>query len=161
MLSLLLLAACGADPTASAEPPAPEAAAAPAEAPVEASAQHFGGPFTVSAAVPAATVLSAPEDHAEGPVRMTGELSEVCQKMGCWAVVRDDAGNSIRVTMKDHAFGIAKDSRGKACDVEGQLVKKAVDPKTIEHYESEGATDHPEAGKTEAWELVASAVEIR
>jgi hypothetical protein len=39
-------------------------------------------------------------------------------------------------------------------------VKKAVDPKTLEHYESEGGKHNPEAGKTEAWELVASAVSV-
>ncbi len=148
---LTLLAACAStDPVATAAPAAP---AAPAGA-------HFGAPFTVATALPASAVLAAPQDHAAGPVRMTGQLAEVCQKAGCWAVVRDDAGHAIRITMKDHAFGIAKDAAGKRCDVEGSLVKKAVDPATIEHYKSEGGRTTPEEGKAEAWELVVTAATI-
>src|SRR6185503_20977772 len=86
--------------------------------------KHFGAPFTVAAPVPASAVLTDPAAHATGPVRFQGQVTEVCQKMGCWAVVRDDAGHSVRVTMKDHAFGIDKDSAGRGCDVEGELVAK-------------------------------------
>lgn len=123
--------------------------------------KHFGEPFAVVEAVPAAVVLEDPAAHAAGPVRMTGQLAEVCQKAGCWAVVQDEQGHAVRITMKDHAFGIDKDTVGRACDVEGELVKKAVDPAKLEHYASEGATHHPEAGRAEAWELVATAVSVR
>jgi len=122
--------------------------------------KYFGEPFTVATSVPAEAVLADPAAHAGGPVRMTGELSEVCQKMGCWAVVRDGKGHSVRITMKDHAFGIDKDTKGRAVDVEGKLVSKEVDPKQLEHYAEEGATEHPEAGKSVAWSLVASSVAV-
>ncbi len=150
---LLSLFACGSS--------APVATAAAPVAPAEAGWTHYGAPFTVTTAVPAATVLAAPQDHAAAPVRITGQLAEVCQKAGCWAVVRDDAGHAIRITMKDHAFGIAKDGAGKSCDVEGTLVKKAVDPATIEHYKSEGGKTTPEEGKAEAWELVVTAASVK
>lgn len=139
----------------------PDALAGDAPAAAAAGWTHYGAPFTVTAAVPASAVLGAPQDHAKAPVRMTGELTEVCQKAGCWAVIRDDAGHSIRVTMKDHAFGIAKDAAGKACDLEGTLVKKAVDPATVEHYKSEGSSGAPEAGKAETWELVVTAASVK
>ncbi|MEN0068271.1 MAG: DUF4920 domain-containing protein [Myxococcota bacterium] len=131
---------------------------APTEAPV--SYDVFGAPFAVQTAVPAATVLADPDAHDGGPVRMTGELTQVCQKAGCWAVVQDDAGHAIRITMKDHAFGIAKDSVGRACDVEGQLVSKPVEKKTLDHYASEGGGTHPEAGQEKAWQLVATTVAV-
>jgi len=126
----------------------------------DATWKYFGEPFTVATSVPASTVLADPAAHASAPVRMTGELSEVCQKMGCWAVVRDGEGHSVRITMKDHAFGIDKDTKGRKVDVEGTLVSKDVDPKQLEHYAEEGATEHPEAGKTKAWSLVASSVAV-
>ncbi len=138
-------------------------APAPPEVPqTEAAAPtvHYGAPFTVASAIPAASVLADPSAHEGAPVRMTGELTQVCQKAGCWAVVKDDHGRAMRITMKDHAFGIAKDSIGKVCDVEGQLVAKDVDPATLAHYASEGATDHPEAGQQKAWQLVATSVAI-
>jgi hypothetical protein len=140
----------------------PTATAAPADAPAtdDAAWKYFGQPFAVATSVPAATVLADPSKHADAPVRMTGEFTQVCQKMGCWAVVRDDAGHSVRITMKDHAFGIDKDAMGKACDIEGTLVSEKVDPKKLEHYTEEGATEHPETGKDVAWSLVASSVAI-
>ena len=161
---ILMLIACGASAPSSA-PEATTAERGEAEAPVAAEAadwSHHGQPFTVTEAVAASAVFADPEAHSEGPVRMRGELSQVCQKAGCWAVVRtEDGSEAMRITMKDHAFGIAKDTVGHACDVEGQLVRKDVDPEALAHYESEGATDHPEAGKAEAWELVATGVATR
>ncbi|MEQ1502853.1 MAG: DUF4920 domain-containing protein [Myxococcota bacterium] len=170
--ALWLAVACGAPAPAPVEgavdaAPAAEVAAqpAPAAAPAAASVRDgwktFGGAFSVAEAVPASTVLADPAAHAAAPVRMTGELTEVCQAKGCWAVVRDDAGHSIRITMKDHAFGIDKDTAGRSCDVQGQLVSKPVDPAQLEHFASEGSNQPPpEAGKTEAWQLVADAVAI-
>lgn len=160
----LALLACGSEP-APAEAPAasePVASGAPAESTArdDATWKYFGDAFTVATRTPAEEVLGDPAAHAEGPVRFTGELAEVCQKMGCWAVVRDDAGHSVRITMKDHAFGIDKDTMGRRCDVEGTLVAKKVDPKQLEHYAEEGATEHPEAGKDVAWSLVASSVAV-
>lgn len=165
-LAFALLAACGSAPVAAPEVtpevPAPEAAAAAPEAaaPAEAAWKAFGSPFTVEQKLAAAAVIGDPAAHAGHPVRLEGELAEVCQQMGCWAVVRDDQGRSMRITMKDHAFGIDKDTAGRRCDVEGELVKKAVDPARLEHLASEGSANAPEAGKTEAWELVASSVAI-
>ncbi len=126
----------------------------------DATWKYFGAPFTVASALPASQVLADPAAHADKPVRMTGELSEVCAKMGCWAVVRDGEGRSVRITMKDHSFGIDKDTKGRKVDVEGQLVSQKVDPKKLEHYAEEGATEHPEAGKDVAWSMVASSVAV-
>ena len=184
-IALVLLVACGAsEPTAAPEAAAPEAAEAKtteaatpaaeateakptetaqaAEAPArdDATWKYFGEPFTVSEAVPAKTVFATPEEHAEKPVRIVGELTQVCQKMGCWAVVRDGEGHTMRITMKDHGFGIDKDTAGRRCDVEGTLVSKKVDPERLAHFESEGAKDHPETGKDVAWSLVASSIAV-
>ena len=158
--SLMLLLALSAGCATQAAEPAATTAPQTAPARDDAAWKYFGEPFSVSAAVPASAVLTAPEAHAAKPVRMTGELAEVCQKMGCWAVVRDDQGHSVRITMKDHSFGIDKDTVGRKVDVEGMLVSKPVDPKQLEHYAEEGATEHPEAGKQVAWSMVASSVAV-
>jgi hypothetical protein len=162
MLLVALLVGCG-ETVPEAELPSPNQAVAeaPAAAPSpDAEWKFFGAPFTISEAVPASAVFSDPAPSAGKVVRVKGELTEVCQKMGCWAVVRDDAGHSVRITMKDHAFGIDKDTAGRACDVEGELVQKAVDPERVKHFESEGSTNPPEAGKAEAWELVATSIAV-
>ncbi len=142
------------------EAPAPETASEAKPAVDDAKWKYFGEAFTVSETKSLADTLSGAEAQGEAAVRVSGELAEVCQKMGCWAVIRDDQGNSVRITMKDHAFGIDKDTEGRACEVEGQLVSKPVDPEQLAHYASEGAKEHPEAGKSVAWSLVASSVAV-
>lgn len=122
--------------------------------------KHFGAPFTLASSVPAAQVFANPEASVGKTVRITGQLTEVCQSMGCWAVVRDDRGATWRVTMKGHAFGIDKDTAGRTCDVEGTVAKKPVDPKTVEHYASEGSKNAPEAGKAEVYEISATGVSV-
>ena len=159
-LATLATACAAGQATDPASAPVEQAATPEAPTTDDAAWKYFGAPFSVATALPASAVLDDPAKHADKPVRMTGELAEVCQKMGCWAVVRDDAGHSVRITMKDHAFGIDKDAMGKACEVEGELVAKKVDPKQLEHYAEEGATEHPEAGKDVAWSLVASSVAV-
>ena len=87
--------------------------------------------------------------------------TELCCRCLSFAVMRGEGGDAIRVTMKGHAFSVPKDSSGLTAHAEGTLVKKAVDPETVAHYEGEGATDAvPEKGKQETFELVAAAVEI-
>ena len=161
MIAALWAFACGTPEAVAPEAAAPAAAATEAAA-TEATGdwKHFGAPFTIAEATPASAVFADPTPLAGKVVRVEGELTEVCQKMGCWAVVRDDAGHAVRITMKDHAFGIDKDMAGRGCDVEGELVKKTVDPERVEHFESEGSKNPPEAGKTEAWELVATSVAV-
>ncbi|HHO49858.1 MAG TPA: DUF4920 domain-containing protein [Deltaproteobacteria bacterium] len=111
--------------------------------------------------LPASTVLGDPSAYESTPVRIQAEIAEVCQKKGCWAVVRDEEGHSMRVTMKDHAFGIDRDTHGFECDVEGQLVKKEVDPERIAHFKEEGSKTNPEEGQDEVWELVVSGISTR
>jgi hypothetical protein len=153
----LVLVACGAAPETAREVVPAEQAPAPS-AP---EWKHFGAGFSTDVVTPASAVLSDPAAHAGRPVRFRAELTEVCQAKGCWAVVRDGEGHAMRITMKDHAFGIDKDTVGRACEVEGQLVSLPVDPERLQHFASEGgSTLPPEAGKTEAWEIVATAVAV-
>lgn len=140
-------------------------ASAPSEAtppsPPQATAtpwRHHGAPFALTDVVPAAAVLAAPADRAGQTLRVEGRLTEVCQKKGCWVVLADDAGHSLRVTMKDHAFGVLPTDGGRTAQVEGTLIAKAADPATEAHYQSEGATSPPSAA---GFEMVATGVAVQ
>jgi len=125
----------------------------------EADPNHFGAEFTLTGSEPLQTLIDDPSPHMGHDIRVVGEITNVCQAKGCWMVLRADGGESMRVTMKDHAFSIAKDAGGRTAHVQGELVSKAVDQKTVDHYKSEGSTDEvPEDGKDEVYELVASSV---
>jgi len=174
---LLALAACGtpeapaAKQEAKAEAVKPvEAPKAPAATPAAASAAPAGDWVASGAAFPAdgavipvSQMLDAPATFAGKTVTVEGEIADVCQKKGCWMVM-GDGKRTIRVTMKDHAFGIDMNSTGGKAQVFGELVAKAVDPKTVAHYASEAAKPElvPEkAGATENYELIASSVRVR
>jgi hypothetical protein len=122
----------------------------------------FGADFTLTDSVAAAAVLASAADHDGKVVRMEGTVADVCNKMGCWLVVQ--AGEeTIRVTMKEHAFGIDRDCAGKTASLEGVLQSKDVDPETAAHYESESDNPDamPEKGKTRVWEIIASTVALK
>lgn len=136
--------------------------AAPAEA-TDAQWKHFGAAFEQSSSFDANLLLATPETYVDTTVRVQGRLSDVCQKAGCWMVLADDEGHSIRVTT-DHAFFIDKDTIGDEADIEGKVERKEVDAGTVEHFKSEASGPDsiiPEEGKTHTYELIATTVALR
>jgi len=131
-------------------PPATEAAVA-AEAPsatpaadavlADSSRRHFGAPFALTEAVTVSEILSRPADFVDQPVQVKGRVADVCQKAGCWMVITEGE-QTVRVSMKDHGFSVAKDGAGSTCQVEGTLVAKTVDPEFVAHLE--GESEKPE-----------------
>ena len=123
--------------------------------------EHFGLEFTLDSSIPAGTVLTNPDDYVGKTVRVTGKVSDVCQKMGCWMVITD-ADQHMRITTKDHKFFVAKDGAGATCDLEGTVVKREASPARTEHFKSEQSEGAPipaaeEAGEA-TYEIVASAI---
>jgi hypothetical protein len=183
----LLLLACGAPEAPQPKPATPPSEAAPAvaeappAAPAAAQAAAYAALGVESAwageadwaaheaefqgAVALGKVLDDPAAHA-GAVVIEGKVSDVCQKKGCWTVLSNGA-RTLRITMKDHAFGIPKDASGATAQFKGELVAKPLDPKTVAHYASEAGNPDamPEkglpAGATETWELVASSARLK
>lgn len=191
MFSVIALAACGASPEAPAAPEAPteapaapaadadgqadaEVAAAPAGAPAGAPADApppdaegwttYGTPLAEGAVLTAAALMADPATHVDQTIRVQGRVTDVCQKAGCWMVIAEGE-KTMRVTMKEHSFSVAKDGSGSDCVVEGVLTAKAVDPETVAHYEGESAKPEamPEkqAKDGTVYELVATGVKLK
>jgi len=122
----------------------------------------FGKDFTLAQAQPVATVLTNAADHDGKTVRVEGTVADVCSKMGCWMVLQ--AGEeTIRITMKEHGFGIDRDCAGKTASLEGVLQSKKVDPELAKHYaeESRKPESMPETGKDTVYEIVATSVALK
>jgi len=77
----------------------------------------------------------------------------------------DSATPMIRVTMKDHAFSVDKQGRGRQADLEGTLVRKTIDPATVAHIQGEAGADAPmpelQSTDGQTYEIIASAVRFR
>lgn len=135
-------------------------AAAGVEPTKTATGVHFGVAFALGEAKPLGQALVGATDGQELNVRVSGQIEKVCQKMGCWMVVKDGAVEA-RVVMKDHAFTIPVDSRGKPAQVEGLLKVKVFSEAQAKHLAEDGGGDPSKVqGELKEFVLTATAVEI-
>jgi len=100
------------------------------------------------------TALEQPENFTESNHILTGEVTQVCQKKGCWMIL---TGGDVfaRVDFNDHAFLIPKDSRGHA-QVYGRLIEKELSEAQRAHFAEEGAGELP----AKSYEIIADAVKL-
>ncbi len=125
-----------------------------------ASGTHYGTAFALGEAKPLGQVLSGATDGQELNVRVSGQIEKVCQKMGCWMVVKD-GDTTARVVMKDHAFTIPVDSSGKPAQVEGTLKVRVFNEAQAKHLAEDGGEDPNKVqGEKKEFLLTATAVEI-
>lgn len=162
-----------AEPLASPDAAGPVRGGLPAILPPDSSHsggwQHYGAEFQLAAdqALRCEELLAAPAAWEGRTVRVKGRVADVCQSAGCWMVLTPEGGGQglVRITMKDHAFSVAKDGAGRQAELEGVLVGKAVDPATVAHYQSEagapGMVPEAQAQGGRSYEIVASAVRLR
>lgn len=122
---------------------------------------HFGAPFSkTDEPTPLGQVLAAAEPP-KGEVLIKGEVEAVCQKKGCWMVVKDGA-ESARVLMKDHSFAVPMDCRGKAVTIEGTLASRTFNEDQVKHLEKDaGGNPDAVAGERTEHVLTASGILIQ
>lgn len=98
----------------------------------------YGDTFEDGPAVPVSEAVANFEDFAGQPMRFSGRITEVCQKMGCWMMLEHD-GQAVRVKFGDHAFFLPKDQAGSAI-VHGVLERKELTPEQVEHFTTDSGT---------------------
>ena len=175
LLVALLLAACN-------DPPAPtkEAAASTAAAPATAAAmnecpghedhtcggdtpaaapdqQHFGNPFQLAAAEPLAGVAGTGDKRV---VQVKGTVDAVCQKRGCWMVLKDGDVTARVFTHAGNFFLPIGTNRGRAAVVEGELEARTVSEGFAKHLEEDRGGD-PAKVQGDQKELVIQATSVR
>ncbi|MBV8756533.1 MAG: DUF4920 domain-containing protein [Deltaproteobacteria bacterium] len=116
LMLVLALSACTHDDKAKDK-------AAPATA--TAGQQHLGAPIAADTPVVAlADVVKDPAKFKGKPFVTTGTVTAVCQEMGCWMEIKDDAGVA-HVKMAGEKFYVPKTSAGHKARVSGTLVDVA------------------------------------
>lgn len=178
LASTLFLAACPA-PSATRAPADEAPKAAPSSQPAETSKLEKGTtPATRDQVDPDGVVrrgVAVPHDEAmtvaalieqgkgvDGEkVTVTGEVTEVCTKKGCWMALRaEEGGPSVRVTSEGYAYFVPADAKGKNATVTGKASVKVLDAETAEHYAKESAHAKPTAGSVEV-AIASVGLEIR
>ena len=125
--SALALAACDTgsktSAPASTTTPTPPASAAAAPAAAAEGALRLGAPIEASAQkVALADVAKAPSAYVGKTFATTGTVTAVCQHMGCWMEIKDDASEA-HIKMAGHSFFVPKTASGRKARVLAKLVK--------------------------------------
>jgi hypothetical protein len=122
---------------------------------------HFGAPFSKTDEPASLGQVLAAAEPPQGPVLVKGQVEAVCQKKGCWMVVKDGA-ESARVLMKDHSFAVPMDCRGKDVTIEGTLATRTFDEAQVKHLEKDaGGNPDAVAGERTEHVLTASGILIQ
>lgn len=121
------------------------------------STGHFGAQFAIADSQPLSAVLAG--GVPTEAVKVSGTVESVCQKKGCWMVIKD-GDVQARVLVKDHAFAIPMDGKGKAATVEGTLEAKQLSEANVAHLKQDGDDTIAGDGPRQEYFLHATAVEL-
>ena len=105
----------------------------------------LGKPLTVNEPMPLATLLAHPDDYVGKTVQVKGKIAEVCQMMGCWMDLTNDAGQKLRSKGNDGEIVFPKDGAGKVAVAEGKFTKTEL---TREQAVARAREEAQEKGKT-------------
>jgi hypothetical protein len=67
-------------------------------------------------------------------VAVKGLVTDVCEKRGCWLMIKTENGSSFFVKMKDYAFFVPTSLKGKNVVLEGNAEKKITSVDDLKHY---------------------------
>ena len=103
--------------------------------------KNYGDTITAEGAIPSTEILSRMEGKDSMPMKVTGTITEVCQKKGCWMHMDAGNGKMMRVGFRDYAFFIPKNASGKTAILEGYAFVDTTSVADLRHYaEDAGAS---------------------
>lgn len=98
--------------------------------------KHFGAHIDSKKAMTYEQLMAKMEKTDAMDAKVTGKISAVCQKKGCWmTMISDQPGKpDMRVTFKNYAFFMPKDLAGKRVVVDGKAVVTVTSVADLRHY---------------------------
>lgn len=124
--------------------------------------QHFGDPMpTEGVAVSLKEAIASLDGQSEATVKVTGEVTEVCQAKGCWMILVD-GDTYARITFKDYGFFVPIETSMQRTVVYGVLTEHVLSGEQAAHYAQDAGAQSTLAleGEVREYSLVASAVEL-
>jgi hypothetical protein len=83
----------------------------------------LGKPLTMNEPMQLATLVGHAEEYVGKTVQVKGKITAVCQMMGCWMDLTNDAGQRVHISVEDGVIVFPKDSIGKTAIAEGKFTK--------------------------------------
>ncbi len=98
----------------------------------------LGKPIVIESVTPISDILNQPDKYLGKDVRIEGEITAVCQAMGCWMNLRDSGtGQTIQVKVDDGVIVFPKDGKGRKAIAQGKLEKVAVSKEELQRQAME------------------------
>jgi hypothetical protein len=122
----------------------------------------LGSGVTLKDATPVKAVIERPQEFVGKTIRIDGVASAVCQHMGCWLAVADEAdatGATVRLKV-DHGGAIVFPVTAKGKKVSAEGVFEAVG-KDGESHEAAGEHAKHDANASQQYQLKATGAIIR
>jgi hypothetical protein len=99
-----------------------------------AEGKSYGEKITPDGAIAAADLKAQMAGKDTMSVKIKGEISEVCQKKGCWVTITMPSGEPMRVMFGEDAYFVPKDVAGKTAIMEGTAMKEVISVDEQRHY---------------------------
>lgn len=108
----------------------------------------FGAEFDAANPITVADLSAAiAESDSLDNVVVRAELTEVCQKQGCWVKLKNENGDDIFVKFKDHDFLAPKDAAGRQAIVHGVAKREVTSVEELQHYAADAGSTAAEIAK--------------
>ena len=117
--------------------------------PVTSFAKDFGQGLTLSEETAISAILDAPAEYVGKQVKVSGLVTDVCSKRGCWIYLAGDRDfEKIRIKVTDGEIVFPMEARGKVATVEGVvesmvLTREEVIKRRKHHAEEQGIDFDP------------------
>lgn len=111
------------------------------------SLQYFGDSITQDGAIPSTELAAKMQGQDSLKVKLTGTITEVCQKKGCWMTMNIGNDKTMQVKFKDYAFFVPKDASGKTVFLEGVAFTDTTSVAELQHYAEDGGKSKEEIAK--------------
>jgi len=98
--------------------PGPKGATVPAS-----NADKLGAPLGGAKPVTLSEIASHPSQYAKTTVKTEGQVTAVCQAMGCWMEITDKTADA-HIRMSGHSFFVPKSAAGRHAVVEGTVLAR-------------------------------------
>jgi hypothetical protein len=105
---------------------------------------EFGAGLTLETPTRLADVVANPERHAGRLLLLSGRLTDLCVKKGCWTVLTDGE-HFVRVRFQDYKFFLPQEALGRAALVEGRTELRTLSEREARHYAEESRDGDPDA----------------
>ena len=127
----------------------------------EAGVVHRGAAFALTDRITMDALAKDAPNFAGKTVQVSGKVSAVCKKKGCWMTLAgDDATARARIRFKDYAFFVPLDADGHQAVVEGVVSVTTLSDAERKHLAEDAGKPVTDIPANEL-QLMATAVELR